>query len=103
MITSPPTTDRQTKTVTVSGIPAGVPILGAAFEATFGSPLSGIAELTVNGQELRQSSDMPNEPFRYEWFSVQLTTDAERSLQWIRENTALTPVTLRDAGAGNTP
>ena len=53
--------------------------------------------------ELRQSSDMPNEPFRYEWFSVQLTTDAERSLQWIRENTALTPVTLRDAGAGNTP
>ena len=41
VITSPPTTDRQTKTVTVSGIPAGVPILGAAFEATFGSPLSG--------------------------------------------------------------
>lgn len=52
VITSPPTTDRQTKTVTVSGIPAGVPILGAVFEATFGSPLSGIAELTVNGQEI---------------------------------------------------
>ena len=51
-ITSPPTTDRQTKTVTISGIPVGAPILGAVFEATFGPPLSGIAELTVNGQEI---------------------------------------------------
>lgn len=63
---------------------------------------STVMNLSIQVQ-LRQSSDLPDEPYRYEWFNVQLTADAERCLQWIRENTTLTPLTLAEAGAENTP
>lgn len=51
-ITSNPTTDTKTLTFAVSGIPAGSTIDSVVFNATFGSPFTGISVLTANGTSL---------------------------------------------------
>ena len=49
-ITSGPSTASVSKTFTISGIPAGVTIDSAKLSVTLGSPYTGAATLTVNGE-----------------------------------------------------
>lgn len=51
-ITSGPSTASTTLSFSVSGIPAGSTIDSITFEATFGSPYTGISVLTANGTSL---------------------------------------------------